>query len=261
MDIFICAICKKEFDTNRALSAHVSASHKEGPRYSVKRKLVRRSNENSFQCNFCKRIFANAGANKKHEISCEQNPKRRKCGGKTKGSKGHNQYTKATALGLEKPFIENSTRKKLSIIAKNRIMSDNTKRKLSEIAIKNGLGGVTQSRWINYNGKTLGSSYELSVAVSLDENNVLWDTCKRIKYIDPFGKNRTYTPDFYLEEYDVYLDPKNDFLIENINPRLGFSDIEKINLVQEQNDIKVIILNKNELDWKTIKKRINADVP
>jgi hypothetical protein len=68
----------------------------------------------------------------------------------------------------------------------------------------------------------------LKLAISLDENNIKWDTCSRFNYIDRFGKSRTYTPDFYLIDYDVYLDPKNDFLINNINPSLGFSDKEKI---------------------------------
>jgi len=114
-------------------------------------------------------------------------------------------------------------------------------------AKKNGFGGVAQSRRIKYNDRTLGSSYELKVAISLDENNIQWDTCKRFIYTDPSGKRRTYTPDIYLPEYDVYLDPKNDFLINNINPSLGFSDIEKINLVQDQNFIRIIILDKNQL--------------
>ena len=61
-------------------------------------------------------------------------------------------------------------------------------------------------------------------------------------------KKHTYTPDLYLPDYNVYLDPKNDFLIENINPTLGYSDKDKINWVMEQNGVRVIILNKNQLD-------------
>jgi hypothetical protein len=56
-----------------------------------------------------------------------------------------------------------------------------------------------------------------------------------------------YTPDFYLPEYDIYLDPKNDFLIENINPVLGYTDIDKIHQVELENNIKVLILNKDQL--------------
>lgn len=127
---------------------------------------------------------------------------------------------------------------------------------LSDAAKRNGLGGVRQSKRIPYNGKILGSSYELKLAMSLDENLIAWDTCSRLPYKDPTGKSRTYTPDFYLPDYDVYLDPKNDFLLNNINPALGFSDKEKIYLVEQQNKIRVIILNKNELSWELVKQRI-----
>lgn len=124
--------------------------------------------------------------------------------------------------------------------------------KQSEIAKARGFGGVRPSVRINYNGISLGSTYELKLAKSLDEFEILWIKPKKIKYIDPFGKSRTYEADFYLPEYNVYLDPKNDFLINNINPRLGFKDTEKIRLVSEQNNVRIIILNKTQLNWESV---------
>ena len=132
-------------------------------------------------------------------------------------------------------------------------ISDDGKKRLSNIAKNRGLGGVRQSKRLMYNNKILGSSYELQLVKELDDNNIKWDTCKKFKYIDCFNKERSYTPDIYLVDYDVYLDPKNDFLIENINPTLGFKDIDKIKWVQEQNSIKIIILNKYQLNWEYIK--------
>lgn len=76
---------------------------------------------------------------------------------------------------------------------------------------------------------------------------------KALKYIDACNKIHNYIPDFYLPEYNVYLDPKNDFLINNVNPNLGFSDVDKINWVMQQNNVKVIILNKEQLTWHVIK--------
>ncbi len=121
-------------------------------------------------------------------------------------------------------------------------------------AIDRGLGGVRPSRWIKYKGKTLGSSYELTVVQSLDANGIKWDTCPKFKYIDPMGKCRSYTPDIYLIDYGIYLDPKNDYLINNVNPRLGFSDLEKIKRVMDQNSIRIIVLNSLQLDWSEIHK-------
>ena len=57
--------------------------------------------------------------------------------------------------------------------------------------------------------------------------------------------------------YDVYLDPKNDYLIENGQLGTGYSDSQKIDWVCKQNNIKVLILNKNQLNWKAIKSLID----
>lgn len=127
------------------------------------------------------------------------------------------------------------------------------KQRQRERALERNLGGVRPSKWIKYKNKTLGSSYELDLVKSLEENNILWDTCGKFKYIDPYGKERTYTPDIYLPQFDVYLDPKNDFLINNVNPKLGFTDKEKIDIVMKTHNIKIVILNKFQLNWNVIR--------
>lgn len=134
--------------------------------------------------------------------------------------------------------------------------TDKFKQEQRERAISRNLGGVRQSKTIEYNGRKLGSTYELILVQDLEKFDIKWDTCKRIPYIDMYGKKRTYTPDIYLLDYDIYLDPKNDFLINNINPSLGFTDFEKIELVKQQNDLKIFILDKNQLSWDYIKNNI-----
>ena len=57
-----------------------------------------------------------------------------------------------------------------------------------------------------------------------------------------------YYPDFYLPDYNVYLDPKNSFLIKK--------DKEKINRTATQNKINIIVLTVDQLDWSTIKNKI-----
>lgn len=71
-----------------------------------------------------------------------------------------------------------------------------------EMAIKRNLGGVRQSKRIQHKGVSLGSSYELKLALILDKLNIKWNQPKRVKYTQPCGKNSTYTADFYLPEYD-----------------------------------------------------------
>jgi hypothetical protein len=208
-------------------------------------------------CKYCEIEKKNKNSLAQHEVRCKDNPDRKKSCfenldwqiSKRKG----NQYIKSNQTGIP-VVISEETRKKMSDAAKNqKPKTPEVLSRLSKLAKERSLGGVRQSKWITYNGKTLGSTYELELVKDLDRNNILWDICKRFSYIDPNGKHRTYTPDIYLKEFDVYLDPKNDYLINNVNPRLGFTDLEKIKLVEEQNKISVIVLNKNQLKWEYIK--------
>lgn len=55
----------------------------------------------------------------------------------------------------------------------------------------------------------LDSTWELSLAKRLDQLNVNWTRPEPIQWIDKSGVSHNYFPDFYLEDYDLYLDPKN----------------------------------------------------
>lgn len=198
-------------------------------------------------CIYCSKYCKNNNSLTNHEIKCKENPNRRLPNIDYSKRKTSNQWSNPNF------FISDETRKKLSRSSLGRKHSKETKKILADLAKKRNFGGVTQSRWIEYKGKKLGSRYELQLVKDLDKHNIKWDTCSRFEYIDLYQKRRTYTPDIYLIDYDVYLDPKNDFLINNKNPALGFSDIEKIQWVMEQNSIRVLILNKNQLSWEYIK--------
>jgi hypothetical protein len=176
---------------------------------------------------------------------------------------GTNQYTKAIKLNLPKPIaveVSNETRQKMSASAKTRSTSE-LRKNMSDHAKRRGLGGKFVNTKCEYNGHKFGSSYEVYVAKSLDSNSIRWIKPKKFDYIDPFNKSRQYTPDFYLPDFDVYLDPKNDFLINNINPSMGFSDCEKIKIVEQTHSIRVLILDKTMLTWDKIQEQIfNARV-
>lgn len=205
-------------------------------------------------CKFCGAEKPSERSHKSHQSLCKMNPDRNL--GKIDYTKKecNNQFSLARKLGLPVPVSN-----RLGISHPGHPHTQEVKDRLSVMATARGLGGVTQSRWIKYKGFTLGSSYELKVAEDLDLNGIRWTTCGRFDYIDPNGKKRTYTPDFYLPDYDVYLDPKNDFLINNVNPRLGFTDKIKIRLASEQNGIKVLVLDSKQLEWKEIQKLISPD--
>ena len=116
-------------------------------------------------------------------------------------------------------------------------------------------GGQGSFKMINYlhkNGKIirLQSTYEVIVAKDLDKNNIEWTRPKSIFWLDKENKKHRYYPDFYLPEYNVYLDPKNDWNI--------IKGKEKIERVIKQNNIKLLIINKDNLNWECIKNMIKS---
>lgn len=81
------------------------------------------------------------------------------------------------------------------------------------------------NKWIEKN-VTLESSWEIKVAEFLDEKEIYWERPKPIKWVDSKQKSRLYFPDFYLNNYDVYLDPKNLYCMSK--------DVEKLGIVEKQ---------------------------
>lgn len=127
---------------------------------------------------------------------------------------------------------------------------------MSEVAKKRHLGGWHTSTSVEYNGIHLDSTYEIIVAKELDEHEIKWERPKYLNWNDINGNSHRYYPDFYLPEFNVYLDPKNDYLINNKSKRFGITDVEKIQLVEQQNNVRIIILDKNNLSWQYIKEKI-----
>ena len=81
---------------------------------------------------------------------------------------------------------------------------------------------------------TLQSTYELECSKILNNMGVKWSRPKAMKY-----GNRNYFADFYLPEYDVYLDPKNNYKAK--------LDAEKIASVIKENNVKLFVLLKEQI--------------
>jgi len=129
-------------------------------------------------------------------------------------------------------------------------ISDTGRKKLRQLALDNNLGGNNSKRSLRYklqNGGTvyLQSSYEIALAKSLDENNIAWIRPQSVTWIDEQQITHKYYPDFYLPEFNVYLDPKNDYLIQK--------DFLKIKSVRDQNGINILMFGKEYLDWENLK--------
>ena len=76
----------------------------------------------------------------------------------------------------------------------------------------------------------LGSSWEVIVAKFLDEKDIQWTRPASLEWFDTTGKSHRYYSDFYLTDFDVYLDPKNPRKLAEDTEKLAyFSD--KITLI------------------------------
>lgn len=216
----------------------------------------------SLFCKFCGKECHSYNSLINHEKRCPQNKDRLvSWGEQNKGkivpwNKGENKNTNEKIKRYGEKISSRFKETGGTFLGKRH--TKETRDKMRQFAIENEI----ESRFGHhksyiYKGVNFISSYELKVAQELDNHNIQWEKPKKINYIDNTGKNHTYLADFYLPCFDVYLDPKNDYLINNINPTLGYSDKDKIKWVREQNAVKIIILNKNELTWDKIREKIN----
>jgi hypothetical protein len=128
---------------------------------------------------------------------------------------------------------------------------------MQKLAFERHWGGWHTAKTYDYNGIKLDSTYEVKFAEDLDNNNIKWSRPKPLNWVDANGKEHLYYPDFYIEEFNIYVDTKNDYLINHINPKFGITDLEKIDNVMKQNPgIKILILDKTQLNFNSLLEKL-----
>lgn len=197
-------------------------------------------------CRHCEKECKNSNSLRNHERLCPKNSERVLTTFGTKQYKGggwnrgKTKHTDARIAAHSKDLKSKFASGKL----KPPIHSTEAKEKLSRLAKERGLGGYrphpNRGKW--YNGIWFDSNWEVSVAIELDKNNIGWER-PRIGFVWN-DKGNKYYPDFYLTEYNVYLDPKN--------PYLQVKDEIKLKEASARNGIKIYVLNESQLSWKEI---------
>ena len=89
----------------------------------------------------------------------------------------------------------------------------------------------------------LDSSYERIVARILDDNDIKWIRPAPLDWYSEDGIKHHYYPDFYLVDYNIYLDPKNEYCFK--------VQSEKINYILSYYD-NCIFLHKEQLTKENI---------
>jgi len=81
----------------------------------------------------------------------------------------------------------------------------------------------------------MDSTWEVAMAQRLEELGVTWvrDNTLKLEYLTRAGRKRKYIPDFYLPDYDLYIEVKG-----------YWTDAAryKMKSVQERNPVRILIL-------------------
>jgi hypothetical protein len=198
-------------------------------------------------CSHCGKEGTNKSISQ-HIIRCKNNPSRiildRK-GEKNPnfGNKGRNQFILAREKGTNVK-VSKETRDKLSIAGKNKIWTDENRKKHSN-SMKKAVSKYPESysasnvngrtKKICYNGEILDGSWELEVAKWLDRNSIEW--IKKTKgFLYVWEGTRTYFPDFYLPSLDLYLEVKG---YERERDRIKWKSVKNL-LVFKRKEIEKI---------------------
>lgn len=215
-----CLNCKSEVSLINFNRHYLSRSCQLGYKHST----IPRKQHKSLNCSFCNKLHANENSLTSHERFCHSNPDRKESPfekpdfhkKRTQNGKTNNQYTKAKQLNLPQPILSDETLEKLSNAASGRIWTKKQKENHSKIMLEvakanpNSYSAGNQGRCGTFeiDGIKLKGSWEVKYYLYCKKNNI---PVERPSNGFPYiweGKIRTYYPDFYHSDYDVYVEIK-----------------------------------------------------
>lgn len=207
-------------------------------------------------CEFCRKICLNNNSLSQHRIRCNENPNKIR----TK----HSDETKKKLSQVMKVVNTNSKRiwkpetiEKMKIVSKEKNIeywTEEKRQKHSELMKKvvennpesyssNNVSG--RAKLYEYNGVKLKGTWEVKIAILLDKYNIKWTN--NIKPIPYFWKKKwhLYFPDFYLTDYDKYIEVKG---YERKRDLAKWKAVDKPLIIFKKEDFK--ILEKDEIKIK-----------
>lgn len=121
-------------------------------------------------------------------------------------------------------------------------MGDEARQRLSERQSLCNSGG--KSKWYTIAGRKVQGTYELKFAQHLEEQKIIWKKIKKNDSIFKYKKDdkmKSYSPDFFLPEFNIYIEIKGYW---------WGNDENKMLCVREQHQDKnlVVIYGKEKLD-------------
>lgn len=220
------------------------------------------------KCLYCDKYCKNNNSLIQHQIRCKLNSDKIKVisnfilfnkNVKEKKIKKtySNQYTKAEKLGYAKPEMSEKSKEKIRQAAKKQKWTKERRDNLSKSMQKavddypesyNNSGVFKRYKRYNVidslgNNISLIGTYELEMSKYLDRHNIKWTKIIKEKiYYFYEDKKRRYFPDFYIIDYNFYIETKG--YIKNINKEISkWSSVINL-LVLMKDDIELIKCDK-----------------
>jgi hypothetical protein len=211
------------------------------------------------KCKYCDKLCKNDNSLRNHQRLCKLNPNKQvlvsnliEYNQKVKlgviDKQATNQHTKAKLVG-SMYIVSEETRSKLSKAGKGRKHRPDSIEKLKVSMRKavlenpdsytaNNVSGRTPI--IMYKGFKLKGTWELETAKWLDRQNIKWTNILKGFDYEWEGSTHIYYPDFYLTEYDRYIEVKG---YERERDRAKWKVVKDL-IVLKKNEINKI---KNDL--------------
>lgn len=218
MKTFICPYCNKEITVEKSQNI---ANHKRWCKCNPKRKIYEQHLKNLHESFRGKKAWNNGLTTE----TCESIRSGRQ--------KIHERYKSGQLIH---PF-------------KGKHHTEKTKKKMSESALKSEHQRICKETlpYICVDGTivNLDSSYERKLAKILDDNFIKWIRPKPLKWFSFDGKQHNYFPDFYLIDYDLYLDPKNEYCFRVQTEKIKYisEHYSNVYFLHEQNLSKEFIMS------------------
>jgi hypothetical protein len=186
------------------------------------------------ECIFCKRIINNKGSALAHQNVCKLNPERKKytrspfagrkkgCVAWNKGKSNVEIYGEFKAAQIKQKASSSiqhlvnttgSSWSKMSIDQQNQF-KENHRQAINNRYENGWLPKAGRCEKIKYfsifaGDTTVDGTWEYELAVYLDENKINWKrNKKRFSYINEHNKQSFYTPDFYIVDFNFYIEIK-----------------------------------------------------
>ena len=202
------------------------------------------------KCLWCDKSFLST-THKSHRTCCSK-----MCSVRYAQSKVDPVIHKLSLQGLEriknypkqKKFIcvicGNSFTKKVNngVIVRKTCSKECYSKLISKLSTENpNCGGETNYKKYRYRGIWMDSTWERDLAEWMDFQRIIWERSRKkhmLWWTDKEDKRRYY-PDFYLPQYNIYVDTKNPYLMK--------CDDNKIKSVIKENNVKIVCGNIEEV--------------